>query len=249
MRLDRAPLRVSEADGAATQARLAGELPRRAWGTPGAVVRPRRGGCGHLSTVGRMRGRQGGEVTGVKAALGVRPALVGWVVGLASDHGVVRDGPATASRLLDADGGPATMWVAPTPSSRAGPTPTGDRSTSPTTSAPLQLVMAGLSSGDAQAARELRAELLAVVDRHELAADGLLGRQLHTCRARWPCSTRSKGHGCRETTDPNASRCRVDLGRGRVGIARRPGPIRGQAVIEGQEPRQYRLVSWLTGWW
>jgi len=34
--------------------------------------------------------------------------------------------------------------------------------------------------GDAQAARELRAELLAVVDRHELAADGLLGRQLRT---------------------------------------------------------------------
>ncbi len=38
--------------------------------------------------------------------------------------------------------------------------------------------MAGLSSGDAQAARELRAELLAAVDRHQLAADGLLGRQL-----------------------------------------------------------------------
>jgi len=39
--------------------------------------------------------------------------------------------------------------------------------------------MTGLSPSDAQSARELLADLLAVVDRHELAADGPLGRQLH----------------------------------------------------------------------
>jgi len=38
--------------------------------------------------------------------------------------------------------------------------------------------MTGLSPSDAQSARELLADLLAVVDRHELAADGPLGRQL-----------------------------------------------------------------------
>jgi len=38
--------------------------------------------------------------------------------------------------------------------------------------------MPGLSPSYAQAARELLADLLAVVDRHELAADGPLGRQL-----------------------------------------------------------------------
>ncbi len=38
--------------------------------------------------------------------------------------------------------------------------------------------MARLSPRDVQAARELLAELLAVVDRHELAADGPLGRQM-----------------------------------------------------------------------
>ncbi len=38
--------------------------------------------------------------------------------------------------------------------------------------------MTGLSPSDAQSARELLADLLAVVDRHELAADGPLGRPL-----------------------------------------------------------------------
>ncbi len=38
--------------------------------------------------------------------------------------------------------------------------------------------MTGLSPSDAQSAQELLADLLAVVDRHELAADGPLGRQL-----------------------------------------------------------------------
>jgi len=38
--------------------------------------------------------------------------------------------------------------------------------------------MTSLSPSDAQSARELLADLLAVVDRHELAADGPLERQL-----------------------------------------------------------------------
>jgi len=38
--------------------------------------------------------------------------------------------------------------------------------------------MAGLTPSDAQAVRELLSDLLAAVERHELAAEGPLGRQM-----------------------------------------------------------------------
>jgi len=71
------------------------------------------------------------------------------------------------------------------------------------------VVVSRLSSSQAQAARELLADLLAAWTG---TSSRRMGRSVvnyaHTCRARWPCSTRSKATAARPVHSADLSRAR-----------------------------------------
>ncbi len=77
--------------------------------------------------------------------------------------------------------------------------------------------MPGRSPGNVRAACELLADLLAAwTGTSWRRMDRSVVNYEYTCRARWPCLTSPKGHGCAGKTHPVASRCRIDLGQGEV---------------------------------